>query len=162
VSVSSRFIRTACSHVRCAKAEPFRLSARQAEVTTSVYVYEGVRMANAFSERIRTISTAITVLALSACINAQTTAPSAGCSLSTLSSPSPVFPTLTSPAPMQTPIAELSITEDGAVSKVRLPRSSNQQSWDRAILKTLKTWRFSHAPGCGLRKTKVSIDIHAR
>jgi len=117
---------------------------------------------NAFRERIGTVSTALTVLALSACMQcaAQTTA--APCSLSTLSSPSPVFPTLTNPAPMQTPIAELSITEDGAVKEVRLLRSSNQQSWDRAILKTLKTWRFSSAPGCGLRKTKVSIDIHAQ
>src|SRR5262249_16509144 len=81
--------------------------------------------------------------------------------LSALSSPSPVFPTTTNPSAMQTPIAELSITEDGGVKKVRLLRSSNQQSWDRAILKTLKTWRFSKAdPGCGL--TKVSIDIHAQ
>ena len=118
---------------------------------------------NAFRERIGTVSTALIVLALSVCMQcASQTTPSAGCSLSTLSNPSPVFPTLTNPAPMQTPVAELSITEDGVVKKVRLLRRSNQQSWDRAILKTLKTWRFSSAPGCGLRKTKVSIDIHAQ
>ncbi|SRR5713226_8520482 len=124
---------------------------------------------NASGKWIGTISTISIALAfLTLPINVQsaaqtTAAPSGGCALSTLSSPSPAFPTVTNLAAMQTPIAELSITEDGVVKKVRLLRSSNQQSWDRAILKTLKTWRFSKAaPGCGLRKTKVSIDIHAQ
>jgi TonB family protein len=127
---------------------------------------------NASRKWIGTISkkstTSIALAFLTLTINvrcaAQTTAaPSGGCSLSTLSSPSPAFAEGANPAAMQTPIAELSITEDGAVKKVRLLRSSNQQNWDLAILKTLKTWRFSKAaPGCGLRKTKVSIDIHAK
>lgn len=112
------------------------------------------------------VSIALALLTLSINVQcaAQTmAAPSGGCPLSTLSSPSPTFPTVTNSVAMQTPIAELSIAEDGAVKKVRLLRSSNQQSWDRAILKTLKTWRFSKAdPGCGLRKTRVSIDIHAQ
>jgi TonB family protein len=117
-------------------------------------------------EAISTISAALVFLSLSVnvqCAAQTTAAPSEGCSLSTLSSPSPTFPTATNPAAMQTPIAELSITEDGAVKKVKLLRSSNQKGWDRAILKTLRTWKFSKAaPGCGLRKTKVSIDIHAQ
>jgi TonB family protein len=119
---------------------------------------------NAFRERIGTVSTALIALSLLVCIQcaSQTTAPSAGCSTSTLSSPSPVFPKASNRVPMQSPVAELSIGEDGTVKKARLLRRSNVENWDRVILKTLKTWRFSSAPGCGLRKTKVSIDIHAQ
>lgn len=124
---------------------------------------------NALRERVGTISTVCIALAFlmpsvgARCARQTTSALSAGCSLSKLFSPSPDFPTATSSVPMQTPVAELSILEDGTVKKVKLIQSSNQDAWDKAILKTLKTWRFSKAaPGCGLRKTKVSIDIHAQ
>lgn len=123
---------------------------------------------NAFREWIRTVSAlsavwALTFVALPSLVHC---APQDGgqhqesCSLSTVSAPAPDFPKADREVPIKTPIVELWVGEDGKVKKARLLRSTNVKSWDRAILKTLKRWEFSPAPGCGTRKTKVTVDIH--
>jgi TonB family protein len=76
--------------------------------------------------------------------------------------PEPKFPSLKAGEPVKlgAPALELQVADDGTVKAARLIRSSYVKDWDREILKTVKTWRFSRAPGCGSREIKVSIDIH--
>src|SRR5215471_20775064 len=75
--------------------------------------------------------------------------------------PDPEFPPLEEgkPVKLDAPIAELLIRENGTVKSARLIRSSNVGAWDQVFLTTMQKWKFSKAPGCGIRKTTVSIDI---
>jgi TonB family protein len=59
-------------------------------------------------------------------------------------------------------LVQLSINEDGMVSNAKLIRSSGIPSWDRAILKQAKAWKFSEGKECGVRNLKFSIDINVK
>src|SRR5579872_2242407 len=60
---------------------------------------------------------------------------------------------------LKSPMVNYVIKEDGLISTVKLVKSSGLPCWDRAILATVKTWKYPKAPGCGERKATLSIDI---
>jgi TonB family protein len=109
------------------------------------------------------------VVLLSIGLNAQNdahvkSAASDRCTPSRVSTPDPEFPPLEGgkPVKLDAPTAELLIRENGTVKSARLIRSSNVGAWDQVFLTTMQKWKFSKAPGCGIRKTTVSIDIDIR
>lgn len=109
------------------------------------------------------VALVVTAIAFNARSASQTTpAASSKCVPLPVFTPEPKFPhlkpgTLVKPGE---PDLELRVADDGTVEKARLIHSSHIKDWDKEILKTVKTWRFSKAPGCGCRKTVVSINIH--
>jgi TonB family protein len=60
---------------------------------------------------------------------------------------------------LKSPVVNYVVREDGSISTVKLVKSSGLLCWDRAILATVKTWKYPKAPGCGERKATLSIDI---
>jgi hypothetical protein len=103
----------------------------------------------------------MTAIALNA-LSASQTIPAASnkCVPLPVFTPEPKFHPLKAGTPVGAPALELRVADDGTVGKARLIRTSNVKDWDKEILKTVMTWRFSKAPGCGCRKTVVAITMH--
>ena len=57
------------------------------------------------------------------------------------------------------PILHIKIDESGAVSKVRVARSSGIKEIDRWAQAVVKKWRYNSAPGCGLREGDIEVTI---
>jgi TonB family protein len=85
----------------------------------------------------------------------------ARCGIELVSNPTPRLPASDNrkAVTLQTPMVRFSIAEDGAVSKAKLVKSSNVRSWDKAILETVKTWKFAEGRGCGTRRATLSVNI---
>ena len=104
---------------------------------------------------------AVTAVAFNAGLASPTTpAASSQCVPSPVFTPEAKTPHLKPGTVVGEPVLELQVGDDGGVKDVRLIRSSKIKDWDKEILKTMRTWRFAKAPGCGCRKIGVSINIH--
>ena len=57
------------------------------------------------------------------------------------------------------PVLHIKIDESGAVSKVRVTRSSGIKEIDRWARAVVKRWRYNPAPGCGLREGNIEVTI---
>ena len=116
-----------------------------------------------FTKRLwmRTLFVALATACLAAPVSAQS-APKAAisCKLDLEYDPLPkVPPADTDGTQVQTPVVEFSIGEDGKVVKAKLLRSSNVRIWDRAVLKSVKTWLFVEGKGCGVRTATIAVEI---
>lgn len=108
----------------------------------------------------------IALMLVSVCLNAQDQHGGGHqkpdqCQVYAVSTPNPDFPVIKDwkPVEVAAPTAQLTIYQDGNVKSVRLIRSSNVSDWDQVFLNAVKHWTFSKTPNCGLRKTRVSVDI---
>jgi len=57
------------------------------------------------------------------------------------------------------PSVNLNVSEDGSIHDVKMVVTSRSARVDKAILDEARQWKFSAAPGCGIRDVRVTVII---